>query len=205
VIILASKFIFMKKYVLLLLFLFCCESMMYAQEKHTLSSCKLEVWKGRKTKDIITKIALYTGNDFKNPAIEPHDSFSMTQKKWAMRNGVWCQTDSTETLQKIVYRVKDTTTCREFRMKYHVWYRKPLVEGKRKKVEGICEDQITPNLIAGLNQKLLDEKILEELPDTSIPNWPHVYYIAIRQYQEKYGLHVGLLTLETVQHMKLSF
>jgi hypothetical protein len=195
----------MKNY-FLLLFVIICNQIVYAQYKHTLSNCRLEVWKGRKTNDKITKIALYTGKDFTNPAIEPHDSFSITQKKWARRkDGVWCETDSTETFKKMVYRVKDTTLCREFRIQYHIWYRKPLVKGKRKKVDGICEAKITPNLIAGLNQKLLDEKILDELPDISIPNWPHVYYIAIRQYQEKYGLAVGLLTLETMQHMKLSF
>jgi hypothetical protein len=179
---------------------------MYAQQKHTLSDCKLEVWKGRKTNDKITKIAFYTGKDFNNPAIEPHDSFSKVYKKWARRaDGVWFETNSWDTLKQMVYRVKDTTACRDFIVKYHVWLRSPVVKGKLKKIEGICEDKITPNLIAGLNQKLLDEKILTELPDISIPNWPHVYYIAIQQYQEKYDLHVGLLTLETVQHMKLSF
>ncbi len=194
----------MTKY-FLLFFTIYCYPMTYAQ-KHTLSDCKLEVWKGRKTKDKITKIAFYTGKDFNNPLIERFDSFSITQKKWERRkDGVWCIADSMETLTQAVYRVKDTIACREFIMKYHVWLRKPLVKGKLKKVEGICEDKITPNLIAGLNQKLLEEKILEELPDISLPNWPQVYYLAIRQYQEKYGLHVGLLTLETVQHMKLKF
>ena len=90
-------------------------------------------------------------------------------------------------------------------MIYHLKRQEPLVKGERKKVKGICEDTITPNMIASLNQKLLDEKILDELPDISLPNWQQVYYLAIRQYQEKYGLHVGLLTLETVQHMKLKF
>jgi hypothetical protein len=199
-----QNLIIMKKYFLLLLVTYYYQTS-YGQ-KHTLSDCQLEVWKGRKTNDKITKIAFYTGKDFKNPAIEPHDSVSVTQKQWERRkDGVWCLSDSMETLKQIVYRVKDTTACKAFIVKYHVWLRKPLVKGKLKKVEGICENKITPNLIAGLNQKLLDDKILDELPDTNIPNWPHVYYIAIRQYQEKYGLHVGLLTLETVQHMKLTF
>jgi hypothetical protein len=202
IIFILQNLILMKNYFLLLLVIHCCQ--ISCAQNHTLSKCKLEGWKGRKANYKVEKIIAYTGKDFKNPAVEYYDGYSEKRKIWKKRyDGIYCMFDTI--ISDSSYRVKDTFACREFKIIYHVFNPKILVKGKLKKVDGICEDKITPNLIAGLNQKLLDEKILDELPDISIPNWPHVYYLAIRQYQEKYGLHVGLLTLETARHMKLSF
>jgi hypothetical protein len=175
---------------------------------HTLSKCKVKVWEGRKAEYKAEKIALasFTQKEFNSPDVELYERIIKEHEEWAMRyDGVWCKTGKMLKDTIHVYSVKDTIAYRKFQVIYHASQEKILEKGKEKTVKGICEDKITDQLIAGLNQKLLEEKILTELPDLNIPNWPYVYYVAIKQYQVKYGLAVGLLTQETVKHMKLSY
>ncbi len=175
-----------------------------AAQSQQLSSCQVEVWKGRKTNYKIDKIAAYTGNDFQNAPIEFYWGYSLKTKVWEKNSeGIFCLVDNT--ISDSIYRVKDTINCRDFKLRYIVSYQDVITEGTKLTVKGICKRKITPSLEKALTEKLLSEGLLLEVPDRDLHNWEHVYYVAIRKYQEKYSLNVGLLTQETAKHMNLSY
>lgn len=170
----------------------------------TLSDCKVEAWQGRRTNFKIAKIPVYMGKDLKNAPIMYYDRHKYVEKIWETRtDGKVCLTD--KTVYDSIYVVTDTLKCRDFKVYYFAAYKDLVTEGKKVKTKGFCPDKITPQLKKELLDKLVAEDVLLEIPDENVPNWEHVWLIAIMNYQQKYDLAVGLLTVETAKHMKLHF
>jgi hypothetical protein len=192
----------MKKTFLLLILI--VGSFLNSVKSQNLSDCKLEVWKGRKTNFQIAKIAVYTGQSMKNVPIQYYDRRTENVKVWEKgADGRVCLVD--KIAYDSIYVVTDTIKCRDFKVYYFANYKDLVTEGKKGKSKGFCPNKITPELKKELLAKLLAEDVLYEIPDENVPNWEQVWLIAIMNYQQKYDLAVGLLTVETAQHMKLHF
>ena len=172
----------------------------FAQKSTT---CEVVVWKGRKAHYTAEKIALYTGRDVKNPAVVFYDDYSFKTQVWRKNeNGIFCLKDTL--VSDKIYRVTDTTQCRDFRIQYCVSYKNVFVKGKKQTVKGLCETAIVGDFKKKLMEKLIQEGCLTELPDENLQNAHHVLNVAIMTYQEKMGLSVGGLSLETVKLMQLA-
>ena len=170
----------------------------------TLSDCKVEAWQGRRTNFQVAKIPVYVGKDLKNAAVVYYDRHTELVKAWKkLPNGIYCLTETA--VYDSIFIVKDTVQCRDFKIYYFASYKYLATEGKKVKMKGICPDKITPQFKKELLDKLVAEDIMLEIPDENIPNWEHIWLIAIMNYQQKYNLAVGLLTIETAKHMKLHF
>jgi hypothetical protein len=192
----------MKKTFLLLIFI--VGSFLNSVKSQPISDCKVEAWQGRKTNFQIAKIAVYTGRDMKNTAIAYYDRRTEMVKVWEKKaDGRVCLVD--KVAYDSIYVVTDTIKCRDFKVYYFANYKDLVTEGKKVKTKGFCPNKMTPQLKKELLEKLLVEDVLYEIPDENVPNWEHVWLIAIMNYQQKYDLAVGLLTVETAQHMKLHF
>jgi hypothetical protein len=169
-----------------------------------ISNCNVDAWIGRKTNFKIEKIAVYTGNDFKNAPVSCYERISEKQQVWKKNEkGVMCLVETMRNDSTFI--VTDTLKCRDFKVYYWVSYRDLVTKGKKVKMQGFCPDKMTNDLMWELVNKLSEEGLLLEMPDDTIPNWDHVIPIAVMKYQQKYDLAVGLLTIETAKHMKLHF
>ena len=172
----------------------------FAQKTNT---CEVIVWKGRKAHYTAEKIALYTGKDVKNSAVVFYDDYSFKTQVWRKNeNGIMALKDTL--ISDKIYRVTDTTQCRDFRIQYCVSYKNVVVKGKKQTVKGLCETAIVGDFKKKLMGKLIQEGCLTELPDENLQNAHHVLNVAIMTYQEKMGLSVGGLSLETVKLMQLT-
>ena len=171
----------------------------FAQKSTT---CEVVVWKGRKAHYTAEKIALYTGKDVKNPAVVFYDDYSFKTQVWRKNeNGIFCLKDTL--ISDKIYRVTDTTQCRDFRVQYCVSYKNVVVKGKKQTVKGLCDADVVGEFKKKLMEKLIQEGCLTELPDEKLQNAHHVLNVAIMTYQEKMGLSVGGLSLETIKLMQL--
>jgi hypothetical protein len=188
-----------KTFLTLITWLYFSLQMLDAQ---ALSDCKVEAWQGRRTNFQIAKIPVYMGNSLKNAPVTYYDRRKDVVKVWETRaDGKVCLAD--KVVYDSIYVVNDTLKCRDFKVYYFASYRDLVTEGKKVKTKGICPNKMTPQLKKALLDKLVAEDVLLEIPDENVPNWEHVWLIAIMNYQQKYDLAVGLLTLETAKHMGL--
>jgi hypothetical protein len=192
----------MKKTFLLLVLI--VGSFLNSVKSQNLSDCDLEVHKGRRTNFVIDKIALYTGKDTVNDPVKCYDKLIRKEQYWKKDSrGVSRLADTIRDYS--TYIVTDTAKCPNFKMYYWVSYGDLVKKGTKVKMKGFCPNKMTNELIKELIDKLLAEGLLYEIPDDTYGNWQKIIPIAIMKYQQKYDLAVGLLTVETAQHMKLHF
>ena len=174
------------------------------KSQNATQNCKLEVWKGRKTNFKINKIALYTGRSGDNTATQLYRVKTEKNKVWKkLEGGILCLVEEEKVIK--LYTVIDTVKCRDFTLIYDIPEPEIIVEGKKVKTKGLCEENLTPALHKALTTELLSEGLLFEIPNPNFTNWDQLYLIAVQKYQEKYDLGVGGLTMETVKHMKLNY
>jgi hypothetical protein len=118
--------------------------------------------------------------------------------KWVKKDMVYCLEEMPPVIEKIVF-LKDTINFRDFQ--YQTYEKRTLMEagGFRREIEIVCPEQQDGNLAMKIGLSLRDRGYLNAVSAAFDANLE----TAMEKYARDYGLPVGAISVELIQHLDL--